>query len=247
MSDAAAGARQPWRAWRMDEIAARTGTRRRNLPGAAGVDAPTAQLAPEERDLRAKAREAARNEGHAEGVAAGRAAGYAEGFAQGRAEGERAFDARRRELLELLVPLADNLRSALGQLDAELADALVDVALAVGHKLAGDALDAHPEQVRVLIGDLLQSEPLFSGQAQLRLHPDDAALVDAALAAQLEAAGWKVKPDAAIERGGCRLTGAEGELNATRETRWLALLARVRRHGSAPIHAALAGHAEPPR
>lgn len=246
MSDAAASARTPWRAWRMDEIPARAAmrerTRRSDAPAAADADAMPVPA--QERALREQARDAARREGHAEGFAEGRAAGYEDGYAEGRAAGEHAFDERRRDLLEPLVPLAEGLRSALDQLDAELADALVDVALAVGHKLAGDALDAHPAQVRALIGELLQAEPLFSGQASLRLNPEDAALIDAALAAELEAARWKIKPDAAVERGGCRLTGAEGELNATRESRWLALLARVRRHGSAPIHFPVARSAE---
>lgn len=226
----AGGIDKSWRAWRMDEIPARAEPR-----GRAAARNESRAVPKDQPDPYAAAREAAQREGHTAGFAEGRAAGYADGFAQGRADGERAFDERRRQLLEPLVPLAEGLRAALDQLDAELADALVDVALAAGHKLAGDALDAHPEQVRALIAELLHAEPLFSGEIRLRVHPDDAALIDATLAGQLDAVGWKVKPDAAIERGGCRLTGPEGELNATRETRWLALLARVRRHGSAPI------------
>jgi flagellar assembly protein FliH len=59
----------------------------------------------------------------------------------------------------------------------------------------------------------------------------------------LEAADWRAQPDDTVERGGCRITGPEGELNATREARWQALLARARRFGSAPLRDDAAGAA----
>ncbi|WP_275429677.1 FliH/SctL family protein, partial [Serratia marcescens] len=43
-------------------------------------------------------------------------------------------------------------------------------------------------------------------------------------------AGWTLRADGALSRGGCRVSGPEGELDATRESRWQALLARTRRH-----------------
>ena len=187
------------------------------------------------RALREKTHAAAQQEGYAAGFAEGREKGYAEGLQAGRETGERELAERRQQLVEPLAALIDGLREALDQLDTDIGDSLADVALAAGRQLAGDALQAKPEQIRTLIRELLREEPLFSGQPCLRLHPDDLALVDAQLADELGGAGWKTQADASLERGGCRVTGPEGELTATREVRWQALLARARRYGSAPI------------
>ena len=187
------------------------------------------------RAMREKTRAAAHQEGYTAGFAEGREKGYAEGLRASREAGERELAERRRELVEPLVALVNGLREALEQLDTDIGDSLADVALVAGRQLAGDALQAKPEQIRTLIRELLREEPLFSGQPCLRLHPDDLALVDTQLADELGATGWKVQADATLERGGCRVTGPEGELNATREVRWQALLARARRYGSAPI------------
>ena len=187
------------------------------------------------RALREKTRVAAHQEGYTAGFAEGREKGHAEGLRASREAGERELAERRRELVEPLVVLVNGLREALEQLDTDIGDSLADVALVAGRQLAGDALQAKPEQIRTLIRELLREEPLFSGQPCLRLHPDDLALVDTQLAGELGATGWKVQADATLERGGCRVTGPEDELNATREVRWQALLARARRYGSAPI------------
>ncbi|HET7223002.1 MAG TPA: flagellar assembly protein FliH [Rhodanobacteraceae bacterium] len=187
------------------------------------------------RALREQTRAAAHQEGYAVGFAEGREKGFQQGLEQGREAGERELAERRRELVAPLAALIEGLREALDQLDTDIGDSLADVALAAGRQLAGDALQAKPEQIRTLIRELLREEPLFSSQPRLRLHPDDLALVDTQLADELGAAGWKTQADPTLERGGCRVTGPEGELNATREVRWQALLARTRRHGSAPI------------
>ncbi len=216
----------------MDELAAATA--RDGL--VANPRDPAFRRQQEQEALRAQARQAAQQQGYATGLGTGHAEGYAKGLAEGRAAGEAELAARCRQIVEPLAALIEGLHHALDLLDTDIGDTLADVALAAASKLAGDALDAHPEHIRDLIRELLREEPLFSGHPHLRLNPDDAALVDTQLAEELAAAGWKTQPDATITRGGCRVTGPEGELNATREVRWQALLARARRHGSAPLH-----------
>ena len=234
MSDGASDNAKSWQPWRMGELAEAAATdvaRGKRDP----VDERAFQQQSELRTLREKTRAAAHQEGYATGFAEGREKGYAEGLQAAREAGEHELAERRRELVEPLIALINGLREALDQLDTDIGDSLADVALAAGRQLASEALQAKPEQIRTLIRELLREEPLFSGQPCLRLHPDDFALVDAQLADELGAAGWKTQADAMLERGGCRVTGPEGELNATREVRWQALLARARRYGSAPI------------
>lgn len=234
MSDGASDNTQSWQPWRMGElVAAVSASHAHGKPGV--LDDPAFRQQAELQALRDSVQAAAHQEGYTAGFAEGRETGYAQGLQAGREAGERELAERRRELVEPLATLINGLREALDQLDTDIGDSLADVALAAGRQLAGDALQARPEQVRTLIRELLCDEPLFSGQPRLRLHPDDLALVDAQLAGELEAAGWKTQADQALERGGCRVTGPEGELNATREVRWQALLARARRHGSTPL------------
>lgn len=221
-----------WRPWRMEELAQPAGGNARDHAGKAAREF---EQQSELHALREATRAAAHQEGYTAGFAEGREQGYRQGLQAGREAGERELAERRRDLVEPLAALIHGLQDALDQLDTDLGDSLVDVALATGRQLAGDALQAKPEQIRTLIRELLREEPVFSGQPCLRLHPDDLALVDLQLANELGAVGWKTQVDPALERGGCRVTGPEGELNATREVRWQALLARARRHGSAPI------------
>ncbi|EWH03499.1 flagellar assembly protein FliH [Halomonas sp. BC04] len=114
-------------------------------------------------------------------------------------------------------------------LDEEVANEMVELALATGRQLAGEALKARPRQVLELVRALLHTDPPLTGQQRLWLHPLDHKLVEQHLGQELEAAGWKLQPDDQLSRGGCRVTSASGELDATWETRWQAVKAQVRR------------------
>lgn len=209
MSDAA------WRRWRMDE-----------LNGDAGRRAETERAAQLQAAFDA-AREQARREGWQAGFEAGREEGLASGREEGLRNGDAESERQRRELLAPLAELAGNFSSALATVDETVADNLVELALATGRQLAGDALQQQPEQVRELVRALLREEPLHSGRTHLWLHPDDRPLVEAELAGELAAAGWELRPDPQLERGGCRVTSSAGELDASRATRWQQLLEQL--------------------
>jgi flagellar assembly protein FliH len=105
--------------------------------------------------------------------------------------------------------------------------------------LAGEALAANPAQVVDLVRGLLHSEPPMLGKPRLWLHPLDHELVREYLGQELQAAGWVLQPDDQVSRGGCRVTGANGELDATWESRWQAVRQRVRgRHSTTEQEAA---------
>ena len=60
------------------------------------------------------------------------------------------------------------------------------------------------------------------------------------LGKELKAAGWALQPDDQVSRGGCRVTSATGELDATWESRWQAVRQQVRGRHSASEQAAAA-------
>lgn len=208
-----------WRRWQMDEL-----------------NGDAAQRARAESEYAAKlqaacdaAREQARREGWQAGFEAGREEGLASGLEEGLRNGEAEAARERRELLAPLADLCRTFSNALTEMDEKIADNLVELALATGRQLAGDALQQRPQQVRELVRTLLREEPLHSGRAQLWLHPEDHPLVKTELASELESAGWELRADAQLQRGDCRVTSSAGEMDASRATRWQQLLEQLSR------------------
>lgn len=177
--------------------------------------------------LREQARAEGRQQGYDAGYAEGFERGRADGYAEGHSAGIDETGQQRRELLTPLTPLAQNFSDALAQLDTDIAADITALALAVGKQLAGEALRAEPQQVARLVHSLLRADPTINGHARLWLHPDDLPLVQLELGAELERAGWELDRDPRLARGGCRVTTSTGEIDASRESHWHALLARL--------------------
>lgn len=219
-----ARSQRTWHSWRMDELAA------------ADTATDTAQAQAEEQarqrsqleTQREHALQEAREQGHREGLAAGHAEGYREGLAQALEEGRQQAAEARAQSAQAVSRLLENLDRALARVDVDITHTLTDVALAAARHLAHEALDAKPDRVCALIARLLHEEPFLGGQTCLWLHPDDALLLSDELGDELQLAGWRVRKDASLTRGGCRVSGPDGELDATREARWQALLDRHR-------------------
>ncbi|PTL91263.1 flagellar assembly protein FliH [Halomonas litopenaei] len=230
-----------WRRWNMGELPEEgdDGT----TEAAATPRPPTRQ---ELDDERRRARETGHREGHAqghqkgydEGYQKGLAQGLEQGLAEGRARAEQeiadALDRRCEEALAPLGRLVDEFRTALSELDDAVAEDLTDLALATGRQLADDALKARPRQVVELVQRLLHTDPPLVGRQRLWLHPLDLRLVERHLGEQLEAAGWTLRADERLHRGGCRVSGEQGDIDATWERRWQAVNRQVRRR--APRH-----------
>jgi flagellar assembly protein FliH len=171
--------------------------------------------------LRLEARAQGRAEGQREGLAQGRADGHAEGLASGLA----AASAHAEQLLAL----AASLPAALRRAESELADAILALALDVARQVVHRTLRAEPEWVLPLVQDLLHAEPALQGEPRLLLHPDDVALVKNSLGNELQVAGWQVRADDTLARGGCRVQSASGEMDASLETRWKSVTAALTR------------------
>jgi flagellar assembly protein FliH len=170
--------------------------------------------------LRQEAREGAaavglhegRAEGHAQGLAEGKAQGYAAGLAAGKA----AAEAQAGQLRTLTAALPEALRRA----QEEIAEALVALALDLARQVVHRSLLSEPHWIVPVVHDLLQKEPALQGEPRLLLHPEDVELVTGALGNELQSAGWQVRADPGISRGGCRVQAATGAQDATVETRW---------------------------
>jgi flagellar assembly protein FliH len=218
-----------WERWEMDAL---------NAPKAAGLKstaqraaeappAPSAALlhAAELSKLRREAKAAGDAEGRREGHAKGMTQGHAEGHAEGLAVGLMAASAQ----AEQLRALCASLPAALQRADADLADTVLTLSLDIARQVIHRTLQAEPQWVLKLVQELLQSEPALHGEPRLLLHPDDVALVRSSLGRELETAGWQVRADDSLARGGCRVLTASGEVDATLDARWQRVCAALRR------------------
>lgn len=158
--------------------------------------------------LRLEAQKAGETAGHEQGHVVGLAQGYAAGLAATQAQ------AAQLQALTLALP------AALQLVQSSIADDLLALALDIARQVLGQALAAEPQAILAVVHELLHAEPSLAGAPQLLLHPDDAVLVKELLADDLNAAGWRIRADAQIARGGCRVTAHSGERDATVQARW---------------------------
>ncbi|RUN88523.1 flagellar assembly protein FliH, partial [Pandoraea apista] len=163
-------------------------------------------------------REEARAEGHAQGYAAG----HAEGYAAGQAAGKQEVDARAAQLADI----AHGFGTAVNAIDREVSEPLLGLALDIARQALRQTLTIHPETLLPIVRELLSNDPL-TGSPRLLLNPEDVALVETHVGAELRTAGWTVRADPTIERGGCKAEAASGEVDATVATRWQRVMAAL--------------------
>lgn len=192
------------------------------VPAPAPATQPTIDVAELQR-LRQQARDAGFAEGRKEGLAKGQAEGHAAGVATGRAETQAQADRLR--------ALAETLPAALRRVEGELSELLLSLALDLARQVVHRSYHAEPEWLLPLVQDLLRREPALQGEPRLLLHPADLALVSGALGPELQSAGWQLRTDESITRGGCVVQAGTGTLDATLETRWARMAEALGTHG----------------
>ena len=173
------------------------------------------QLSEQIASSRAQAREEGRADGHAEGYAAG----HAEGLTQGRIDAV----AEREQLQALLSGFTQELAHA----NELVAQDVLRLALDLAKAMLKSALPVRPELVLPVVEDALRYLPIAQAPLLLQLHPDDAALVQSTMGAGLTAGGWRVQPDPALQRGGCRVATGSNEIDAEIGTRWQRIAAAL--------------------
>ena len=164
----------------------------------------------------ARAREAGHQLGYQEGLQQGHSQGQADGLALGLMEGQRLMETEQAALQALI----ESFQKQVTHAREHVAQQVLALALDMAHAVLKSALAVQPERVLPLIEQTLQSLPTLKSNARLFLHPQDLALLEAAQGAALTAAGWQLRADPDMLRGGCRLETPANEIDATLPTRW---------------------------
>jgi len=207
-----------WQRWEMSAIAsalvaaeAPVDEQANALPAESSAVTCASTIVIDEEELnrmRLQAQQAGQVEGHKEGFEQGHAEGYAAGLTLAQTQAQA--------LQTLLAALPQAMRTA----EAEVAEDLLALAIDIAQQVVSQTLASDSQHMLALVRNLLRMEPVLNGTPRLLLHADDVALVQQHLADELTSAGWRIRTDPTIERGGCRVHAASGTLDATLETRW---------------------------
>ena len=144
-------------------------------------------------------------------------AGYAEGSQQASNEAQR------------MAGMLDALDKELQQVDKQIAQDLLDLALEIAKQMLRQALKVKPELLLDMVREAISELPHFNHNAHLVLHPADAELVRARMGEQLTHSGWKIFEDEQLERGGCLVETAHSQIDATLAMRWQRVAASIGR------------------
>lgn len=150
-----------------------------------------------------------------------------EAFAQGRREGLEAGKKEIRARVHELETLMQTLARPLEQVDAQIEEQLVQLALAVAKQLIRRELKTDPGQVLAVVREAMAALPLAARAVRLHMHPEDAALVREMLALNDSERGWQIVEDPVLSRGGCKVSSDTSQIDASVERRLHTVIANV--------------------
>ena len=228
-----------WRPWEVESLDSERKPEALNQP----EPEPTVDMAAILAEI-AELKKLAQQQGHAEGYQAGFDKGLQEGTAQGKTEGYQSGHAQAVEQgynegyqsgslkstqqSERLAQLISTSSLALEALHEDVGQALLQLAIQVAEQVLQTELKQHPEQVAELLSHILKEAEHKEQTLTVLANPADCALINEYLTEDLaHNPSWRIKADPTITQGGVLVTTALGEIDATLESRWRRVLARL--------------------
>lgn len=150
-------------------------------------------------------------------------AGFNQGRNEGLAQGQKEISSQVASLHVLMTTLDSSLRD----LDTQLVDELVELAMVVVRQTVRCELELSPGKIVGIVEEALSLLPDKSGNVQLKLHPDDAALVRDSLTGPELNMPWQIVEEPHFSRGGCHVTTSISHIDATVEARINAAIASM--------------------
>lgn len=151
---------------------------------------------------------------------------YQEAFAKGHEAGLTAARAETQQALNQVKTQVSRFDAMLGtlaqpfhELDAQVEEQLVHLALTVARQLVRRELRTEPAQVIAIIRETVALLPAAARDVRVHLHPEDASIVREKLATPGGERAWTIVEDPVMTRGGCRVTTDTAQIDARLETR----------------------------
>ncbi|CRY53474.1 flagellar assembly protein H [Yersinia intermedia] len=221
----------PWQPWSLNDFASQSET-----PPAVqapdismlftdepSTDAPASSEVDEQQklmNLQLEAEKQGRQQGFAKGLQEGLDKGYQTGLEEGRQQALADAQKELAPMTEHWQMLVNDFQSTLDALDSVIASRLMQMALAAAKQILGQPAICDGTALLAQIQQLIQQEPMFAGKPQLRVNPQDLAVVEQRLGSTLSLNGWRLLGDSQIHPGGCKVSAEEGDLDASLATRW---------------------------
>lgn len=185
---------------------------------------PVLTVAPaEEPALTVEQLEKARHEAYDEGFEKGRLAGAQEA----RAVLEKQMEARGRELASRVAVLMQQADQHFDQLEQVLAQHMLELASELARQVVRRELLTPRESIEAVVRESLALALEDGRPAILRVHPDDAALLELGWSEGTPPTGVRLESDASLTPGGCVVESSLGRVDARVEKRWARAVANL--------------------
>ena len=169
-------------------------------------------------DIQKQAYEEAFKQGLEAGQKEGYENGQKEGFRYGHQEGLTQGKARIEDIYQQYQTVIALQEQPLQAMDQQVEEELVTLALCVAKQVIQHELKMAPERITAVIRKAIHLLPVSARQVQVKVHPEDAALLKEGQQL-LELVGKDMIEDDTIARGGCEVVSERTRIDATLESR----------------------------
>jgi len=185
--------------------------------------AQAAQAAADAGTLSAEQAQALRQQAEAEGFERGHEAG----MQAAHAALEQQYAQRLHEQTQRIERALEQAQAGFDRLEQHLADQLLELACDLARQVVRRELQAPLEPLRAVVHEALALALQDGRPATLRLHPDDAALLQASGDWAPGGHPLNLRPDAQLQPGDCVVESAQGSVDARLEKRWARAVANL--------------------
>lgn len=224
-----------------DTISNLFGYSAQQVPKAAVIETISPPTMAEIEDIRAQAEaegfDEGKTQGYSEGLEQGRLEGleqgHKEGFSQGHEQGLEAGLAEAKSLLCRFEELLSQFEKPLQLLDGDIEHSLMTLTMALAKSVIGHELKTHPEQILSALRLGVESLPIKEQSVNLRMHPDDVALVETLYSStQLNRNQWQLEADPSLTVGDCIISSQRSLVDLTLSSRIDAVFESLRNQQS---------------
>ncbi len=173
--------------------------------------------------LDVKTIEALQQQAQEEGYKAGFEEGHKAGFEAGQQAGQKDIQ----QQITYLQQILGSLEQPLSDLDQQIEQDLVNLAITMTRQLLRRELKQEPEHVIGAMRAALQALPISDRKLRIYVHPDDLTIIQKGLSMDGEDSSRQWIEDPLMTRGGVRLETADTTVDATVEARLNSVISKL--------------------
>ncbi len=151
--------------------------------------------------------------------------GRKEGFEFGHNEALEQYRQQFEERLAAFDRILESFHKPFENLDEQVENEIVELVISMVKQLVRREIKMDPAHVVGVVREAMSALPVASQDITLILHPDDAEIIRDVFSLKEKELGWRIVEDPVLNRGGCRITSGDSQIDATLESRLDALIA----------------------